>query len=384
MTEAILEPDLPIIDPHHHLWDLRPMMGAFPEPLHPFIAALVDNAYYTFDQLHAHLTSGHNVIGTVFMECGAFYNAEYGDAKKTVGEVEFVNGVAAQSASGLYGDLNACAAIIGHADLTSGDGAAEVLEALKAAAPGRFKGIRHQGAWDADPEVLGAPFHAPEGLYLDSTFREGFKHLGKMGLTFDAWVLEPQIDDVIDLARAFPDQPICLDHCGTPLGMGSYHGKLHERFDGWRHKIRELAQCENVVIKLGGWRCRSAACRTRDRQPATPPKTWARCGDPISKPASRRSVRSVPCSKAITPSTTGGRTMPCSGMRSSASPWGRAQMKRRRSMPALPRGSTTSSIFCPANLSTSPNRPLKLAKSFKLQRSSGCPYPRLSTACACR
>ena len=266
MTEAILEPDLPIIDPHHHLWDLRPMMGAFPEPLHPFIAALVDNAYYTFDQLHAHLTSGHNVIGTVFMECGAFYNAEYGDAKKTVGEVEFVNGVAAQSASGLYGDLNACAAIIGHADLTSGDGAAEVLEALKAAAPGRFKGIRHQGAWDADPEVLGAPFHAPEGLYLDSTFREGFKHLGKMGLTFDAWVLEPQIDDVIDLARAFPDQPICLDHCGTPLGMGSYHGKLHERFDGWRHKIRELAQCENVVIKLGG--LAMSFCGLPDKGPA--------------------------------------------------------------------------------------------------------------------
>jgi predicted TIM-barrel fold metal-dependent hydrolase len=266
MTEAILEPDLPIIDPHHHLWDLRPMMGAFPEPLHPFIAALVDNAYYTFDQLHAHLTSGHNVIGTVFMECGAFYNAEYGDAKKTVGEVEFVNGVAAQSASGLYGDLRACAAIIGHADLTSGDGAAEVLEALKAAAPGRFKGIRHQGAWDADPEVLGAPFHAPEGLYLDSTFREGFKHLGKMGLTFDAWVLEPQIDDVIDLARAFPDQPICLDHCGTPLGMGSYHGKLHERFDGWRHKIRELAQCENVVIKLGG--LAMSFCGLPDKGPA--------------------------------------------------------------------------------------------------------------------
>jgi predicted TIM-barrel fold metal-dependent hydrolase len=252
MTEAIIEPDLPIIDPHHHLWDLRPLMPMFPEPRHHFIAGLVDNAYYTFDELRAHLTSGHNIIGTVFMECGAFYNGAYGEALKPVGEVEFVNGVAAQSASGLYGPSRTCAGIVGHADLMRGSSAGEVLDALKAAAPGRFKGIRHAGAWDADPEVLGPPFHHPQGLYRNATFREGFAELGKRGMTFDAWVLEPQLPDVIDLARAFPDQPICLDHCGTPVGVAAYHGKLHERFDIWRHNIRELATCENVVVKLGG------------------------------------------------------------------------------------------------------------------------------------
>ncbi len=251
VTETILEPDLPIIDPHHHLWDLRPMLPMFPEPRHHFIAALVDNAYYGFDQLHAHLSGGHNIVGTVFMECGAFYNAAYGEAKKVVGEVEYVNGVAAQSASGIYGDLRACAGFVGHADLLLGSGAGEVLDALQAASP-RFRGIRHQGAWDADPEVLGPPFHAPEGLYRDAAFREGFAELGKRELSFDAWVLEPQLPDVIDLANAFPDQPICLDHCGTPLGVASYHGRLHERFDTWRHSIRELARCENVVVKLGG------------------------------------------------------------------------------------------------------------------------------------
>ena len=252
MTEEILEPDLPILDPHHHLWDLRPLVPMFPEPQHPFISALIDNSYYTFDQLHAHLSSGHNIVGTVFMECGAFYRAGASDAMKVVGEVEFVNGVAAQSASGLYGDMRACAAIIGHADLTLGDGVAPVLEALQRAAPDRFKGIRHSAAWDADPEVLGPPFSAPEGLYRDTKFREGFAHLGRMGLTFDAWLLEPQLDDIIDLARAFPNQPICLDHCGTPLNIASYHGRLHERFEDWRHKIHELAKCENVVVKLGG------------------------------------------------------------------------------------------------------------------------------------
>ena len=251
MSEAILEPDLPIIDPHHHLWDLRPLLGAFPEPLHSFLASIALSPYYTFNELHADTSSGHNVIGTVFMECGAFYNSAASEELKVVGEVEYVNGVAAQSASGLYGDSRLCAAIIGHADLTRGSAAGAVLDALMSASP-RFKGIRHAAAWDADPEVLGPPFHAPKGLYRDAAFREGFAELGKRGLTFDAWLLEPQLDDVLDLARAFPDQPIVLDHCGTPLGLGSYHGKLHERFDTWREKITAIGQCQNVSVKLGG------------------------------------------------------------------------------------------------------------------------------------
>ncbi|GAA4037418.1 amidohydrolase family protein [Parerythrobacter jejuensis] len=255
MTEAILEPDLPIIDPHHHLWDLRPMVPAFPEPQHDFIAAIAGAAYYGFDALQADtkggLEGGHNIVATCFMECGAYYNPAYGEAKKVVGEVEMVNGVAAQGASGLYGAYRPCHAILGHADLTHGDGAREVLEALMAASP-RFKGIRHAAAWDADPEVLGPPFHAPEGLYRDATFREGFKHVGELGLTFDAWLLEPQLGDVLDLARAFPNQPIVLDHCGTPLGIASYKGKLHENFDRWRTSIHALAECENVSVKLGG------------------------------------------------------------------------------------------------------------------------------------
>ncbi len=256
MSEVILEPELPIIDPHHHLWDLRPMLPMFPEPRHRFIETLVDAAYYTFDQLHADLQTGHNVIGTVFMECGAFYNAALGEDLKPVGEVEFVNGVAAQSASGLYGPLRACAGIIGHANMLLGEGAGPVLDALIEAGgtreSSRFKGIRHQGAWDADPDVLGPPFHAPPELYRDATFRAGFAELGKRGLTFDAWILEPQLPDVIDLARAFPDQPICLDHCGTPLGTASYTGKLDERFDIWRAAIIELGKCPNVMVKLGG------------------------------------------------------------------------------------------------------------------------------------
>ncbi|MCB2089601.1 MAG: amidohydrolase family protein [Sphingomonadaceae bacterium] len=252
MTETILEPNLPIIDPHHHLWDLRPLLGMFPEPRHKFLEGLTLKANYTFAGLQADLATGHNVIGTVFMECGAFYRADAEDAFKPVGEVEFVNGVAAQSASGLYGAARFCAGIVGHADLMLGDDVIPVLEALIAAGNGRCRGIRVQGVWDADPDVLGPPFHAPEGLYLDARFREGFANLGRMGLSFDAWVLEPQLPDVISLAKAFPNQPICLDHCGTPVNIASHAGKLAENFPRWQANIRELARCENVQVKLGG------------------------------------------------------------------------------------------------------------------------------------
>ena len=252
MDAEILEPDLPIIDPHHHLWDLRPLLPMFPEPRHDFIEAIAGAAYYTFDELHADTQTGHRIIGTVFMECGAFYDASRSDAMKPVGEVEFVNGVAAQGASGLYGEYRPCVAIMGHADLTLGDGVRPVIEALAAAGNGRFRGIRHQGAWDANPDVLGPPFHAPEGLYGSDAFRAGFAAFAEHGLVFDAWLLEPQLADVLALARAFPNQAIVLDHCGTPLNIANYRGTLHQNFDRWRQAIRAIAECPNVSVKLGG------------------------------------------------------------------------------------------------------------------------------------
>lgn len=227
------------------------MLPAFPEPRHSFLETLVDAAYYAFDALHADTHSGHNIVATVFVECGAFYDPARGEALKPVGEVEFVNGVAAQGASGLYGAWRPCAAIVGHADLRLGSAAGEVLDALQAASP-RFAGIRHQGAWDGNGEVYPPALMAPRGLYADSSFRAGFAELGPRGLTFDAWVFEPQLGEVLDLARAFPDQPIVLDHCGGPVALGPYAGTLDDRFEGWRRTIGELARCPNVVVKLGG------------------------------------------------------------------------------------------------------------------------------------
>jgi len=251
MPEAILEPDLPIVDPHHHLWDRRNY--ATPQaPEHPFMTAIEPAKRYLLDELMADTTSGHNVVATVFVECGAFYKADGPVEQRVVGETEFVNGVAAMSASGLYGDFRACAGIVSRADLLLGDGVKAVLEAHVRAGGGRFRGIRNSASYEADPEVLGPLNRVEAGLYLRDDFRAGFKHLAPMDLSFDAWLLEPQLPDVVDLARAFPDTTIVLDHVGTPLGRGRYTGKLEERFPTWKANIQELAKSPKVVVKLGG------------------------------------------------------------------------------------------------------------------------------------
>lgn len=250
-VEPVLESDLPIVDPHHHLWDRRgyaaPATGE-----HPFMTAIADAQRYLLDELLADTGAGHNVVATVFVECGAFYKADGPPELRVVGETEFVNGVAAMSASGTYGATRACAGIVSRADLTLGDAVQPVLEAHVVAGGGRFRGIRNSASFDADPAVLGPLNRSEGGLYLRDDFRAGFKHLAPMGLSFDAWLLEPQLGDLIDLARAFPDTTIVLDHVGTPLGRGAYEGRLPDRFEEWRTNIRTLATSPNVVVKLGG------------------------------------------------------------------------------------------------------------------------------------
>lgn len=252
MPEAILEPDLPIIDPHHHLWDRRPVMHLIPPPVHGFDHISYRKGHYLLDQLLEDTGSGHNIAATVYLECRSMYRATGPDHLKSVGETEFVNGVAAMAASGLYGKTLACAGIVSAAELLLGSAVGEVLDAHIAAGNGRFKGIRRSTSYDADKDVLGPLNRNPAGVMMEPKFREGFAELGKRGLSFDAWLLEPQLPEVIDLARQFPGTPIVLDHVGTPLGAGGYKGKLAERFPIWRENIRELAKSPNVHVKLGG------------------------------------------------------------------------------------------------------------------------------------
>jgi len=231
--EEVLDPQRPIVDPHHHLWDRG-------------------GQRYLIEDMVDDIASGHNIIATVYVEARSMYRASGPEALRPVGEVEFANGVAAMSASGGYGPAAICAGIVGHVNLLLGEGARAVLEAEMIAGNGRFRGIRHSAAWDADADVAGMYATRPKGLLLDPTFRKGFACLAPLGLSFDAWLFHPQIGELTDLARAFPDTKIVLDHCGGLLGIGSYANRREEIFARWKASIQEIAKCPNVVVKLGG------------------------------------------------------------------------------------------------------------------------------------
>ncbi len=241
--EPALEPQIPIIDPHHHFWNT-------PER---------EPQRYLLDELAADV-KGHNVRQTVFIECGSMYRAEGSEEFRVVGETEFVQGIAAESASGRYGDLRAAAGIVGTVDLRLGDRAAPVMEAHLAASRQRFRGIRHGAAW-TEPGVLPAGSAAPRAsnrpaviqhLLLDKDFRRGYAHLQTYGLTFEGWVYHTQIAELTDLAKAFPDTTIVFNHLGGPIGVGRYEGRRDEIFAAWKTAIAELARCPNVVAKVGG------------------------------------------------------------------------------------------------------------------------------------
>jgi len=229
--EIALEPDLPIVDPHHHLWDRA--------------------GGYLLDELLADLATGHNVVATVFLQCGYAYRSTGPVSLRPVGETEFVADIARQAEQ--RGEkTRVCAGIVGFADLELGDEVDAVLQAHIDAAGGRFRGIRHiSSRHDAFNASLLGP--APADLLQRVKFRRGMAQLQSMGLSYDAWLFHTQIDELTDLAQAFPDLPIVLNHIGGPLAVGPYAGKRAEVFLVWRESINRLAAaCPNVSIKLGG------------------------------------------------------------------------------------------------------------------------------------
>lgn len=229
-VEPVIDPARRIVDPHHHLW-LRP-----PEA-------------YQLSELMADLDSGHDVRATVFVQNSAMYRATGPELLKPVGEIEYVNGIAAVSASGIFGPRRACAGIVGWADLRHPD-VGTLLAAHRAAGGARFKGVRQQAQWDP---VLGslARLPAPEGLLRDPDFRRGFRALGAAGLRFDAWLYFTQLGELAELA-ATAETPVILNHIGAPLGIGPYAGRRNEVFTSWSSGLRALAARPNVSVKIGG------------------------------------------------------------------------------------------------------------------------------------
>lgn len=228
VDEEIVDPDQEIIDPHHHLW---PPGGSLP---------------YDLADLHADTGAGHNIVGTVFVECGASYRADGPEHLRSVGETEFVAERA--SASGATGAE--ILGIVASCDLRRDD-LDEVLDAHDAAGDGRFRGIRHAIARETDP-ALRIPGRAPEGLAEDIDFRRGVARLGERGLTYDSWHYHHQNAAFADVARACPGTTMILDHFGTPLGVGRFEGKLDEIFETWKNDIAEIAALPNTIAKIGG------------------------------------------------------------------------------------------------------------------------------------
>jgi predicted TIM-barrel fold metal-dependent hydrolase len=257
-TEAIIEPDLPIADAHHHLWQRSEASFAVLEKEKIFFSQQMlplyrRHARYLLDEFVTDLNTGHNVVATVYVEAHAMHRKSGPDIMKSVGEVEFANGVAAMSASGLYGNTVVCAGIVGSVDLSLGDAAKDVLLAQKQAGGSRYRGVRTSVlAYDDDPDMLSRRLGNRPHLMLDEKFRTGFRHLEPLGLSFDSWILEPQLPELVDLAKKFPNTQIIANHVGGIVGVGRYRGKQEERFPLWRDSIRRLAACGNVAMKLGG------------------------------------------------------------------------------------------------------------------------------------
>lgn len=232
-SEPTIEPALPIIDAHHHLTD-------------------DGHGRYLLEEFVKDTQTGHNIVATVHVQAHSMVRAHGPDHMKFVGETEFVRGMAAMSDSGKYGPTRVGAAIVGHADLRRGAAAEDVLTAHIEAGGGHFRGVRQSAGFVTGELARAITRVAPEGLLLDQTFREGFAKLAPLGLTFDAWVFHPQLGDVYDLARRFPQTTIILNHMGGLCGVGQFARNPDEEFENWRRSIEKLAICENVVMKVGG------------------------------------------------------------------------------------------------------------------------------------
>lgn len=254
IEEQILDPELPIIDAHHHLWFQSKSFIAATEALGNISAQGLARTFerrprYLYDELLADLTSGHNIRATIYVEAHSMHRASGPERMRSVGEIEFANGIAAMAASKTFDDIAVCAAIVGGVDLQLGAAIEEVLHAHMQAGGGHYRGVRSSALYDEDAHIVGGGI---PHLLASANFRAGFQRLHRLGLSFDALLLEPQMSELIDLARAFPDTQIVLNHLGGPVGVGRYAGLQEERFPIWRNEINTLATCQNVTVKLGG------------------------------------------------------------------------------------------------------------------------------------
>ncbi|CAG9244039.1 amidohydrolase family protein [Paraburkholderia caribensis] len=229
-AEAALEPDMPIVDAHHHFYD-RPGWT------------------YLLDEYLQDAQSGHDITASVFMQGLSHYRTSGPQELRPVGETEYVSGV---TKSLQAGRPQVAKGIVGYADLRRGAAVRDVLEAHLQGGQGRFRGVRHLVTWDADPTLVNPLSAGPRGLLLDRDYRAGVAQLDALGLSYDAWLFFPQLPELFDLAKAYPNMPVIINHCGGIVRIASYEDRRKEVFDSWSRSMRELAQLPNVYVKVGG------------------------------------------------------------------------------------------------------------------------------------
>lgn len=234
--EPILEPDLPIVDAHHHLFE-RPGGGV----------------RYLLDDYFADARAGHNIVASVYIEILAFARKHGPEMLRPLGEIEFANGLGAVAGSGFYGPCKAVSAIVGYADLRHGDAIGGMLDQAMQLAPERFRGIRQVAMDHPSPTWLRyVTNRPPEGLLEHPEFRNGFRQLANRGLSFDAAVFSVQLLELAKLADAFPDTLIALNHIGTMLGMDMSADERANLLRQASADMKELARRPNVTCKIGG------------------------------------------------------------------------------------------------------------------------------------
>jgi L-fuconolactonase len=231
--EAIIDPALPIIDAHHHLYD-RP------------------NLRYLLDEYLSDAGAGHNIVGSVYIETKAMARSTGPDHLRPIGEIEFANGVGAMAASGRYGPCRACAAIVGYAELSAGDAVAELLDRAMATAPDRFRGVREMAFHHPSEALKQNMALCRPGILTSDGFQRGFRHLGPRGLSFDASIFHNQLPELRALADRFPDTLIILNHIGLAVCTGLAPDAREEVLDAWRSDLFEIARRPNIVCKIGG------------------------------------------------------------------------------------------------------------------------------------
>ena len=237
LIEDPILPNIPIIDPHHHLWDVG------------------FGRYYIEELLEDINSSGHNILSTVYIMSSSntkIYSKDGLEEFKPLTEIEFATSEGKRADLIPNNRVKVNASIVGSVDLTYGNKLQPVLEKAVNISEGRLKGIRMLLASHTDPRISSGAVKSDLGLMLHPNFIDGAKCVQDANLSLDFWIYHTQLNEMEKIARALPDLTIILNHIGGPIHIGEYEGKQAATHREWRSAMMRLSRIPNINVKLGG------------------------------------------------------------------------------------------------------------------------------------